>query len=182
VGRLTLPLADEVTKRLFTAIPNMPNPRNVKLIIIEDDVAQARLLSTALKKCLRDHITVITITDPRHAYKYLRSQWVDIVVTDLLMPEIGGIDILRAAKSRNSCAQVIVLTASSTTESLFEAMEGGAVDYLLKPVDPSTLGALVAQADDRITRWRTSLCGTLERAYVSRNEGSSGSAITQISY
>ena len=59
------------------------------------------------------------------------------------MPGPGGLELLRCAKRRNPCTQVLFLTGRSTLEALTDALELGATDYLLKPLDQAELISLV---------------------------------------
>jgi DNA-binding NtrC family response regulator len=72
-----------------------------------------------------------------------------IIVTDLLMPRMGGLDLLRALKDQLSDLTLILLTAQGTVESAVEAIKEGAYDYLSKPVDPQRLRILLTKAVER---------------------------------
>src|SRR5918993_1107923 len=72
-----------------------------------------------------------------------------IVVSDLVMPRMGGHDLLRALKDQLSDITFILLTAQGTVESAVEAIKDGAYDYLTKPVDPQRLQILLNKAVER---------------------------------
>jgi DNA-binding NtrC family response regulator len=72
-----------------------------------------------------------------------------IVVSDLVMPRMGGLDLLRALKDQLSDMTFILLTAQGTVESAVEAIKEGAYDYLSKPVDPQRLQILLQKAVER---------------------------------
>jgi len=72
-----------------------------------------------------------------------------IIVSDLVMPRMGGLDLLRALKDQLSDLTLILLTAQGTVESAVEAIKEGAYDYLSKPVDPSRLRILLQKAVER---------------------------------
>ena len=72
-----------------------------------------------------------------------------IIVTDLLMPRMGGLELLRALRDQLSDLTLILLTAQGTVESAVEAIKEGAYDYLSKPVDPQRLRILLTKAVER---------------------------------
>jgi DNA-binding NtrC family response regulator len=72
-----------------------------------------------------------------------------IIVSDLLMPRMGGLELLRALKDQLSDLTLILLTAQGTVESAVEAIKEGAYDYLSKPVDPQRLRILLTKAVER---------------------------------
>lgn len=137
----------------------------VRLVIIDDDPAQLRILERVLRRGLASHIEIEGLTDSREAFARLQTEWVDILLTDLSMPDINGLDLLRCVKERNRCVQVLLITAVASSDALLEAIDLGASDYLLKPVDHRLLVGLVNQAADRLCRWREALAGTLQRTH-----------------
>jgi len=82
------------------------------------------------------------------------------LVTDLEMPGVNGLELLRCAKRKNPCTQVLFVTGHSTLEALTDALELGATDYLLKPLDQTELIELIEDAEKRLWRWRQALSGT----------------------
>jgi DNA-binding NtrC family response regulator len=135
----------------------------IRLVVVDDDSAQTRILARVLCRQLPAHFHVEAFTDPTRARERVLNDWVDILVTDLLMPEVDGIDLLRFVRDRNRCAQVLMLTAFSTPDTLLKALEHGAVDYLLKPLDLEQMIKLVLQAEARLLRWRHALGETFRK-------------------
>jgi DNA-binding NtrC family response regulator len=80
------------------------------------------------------------------ALDWLHETVFDVIITDLKMVGVGGMEVLRAAKECQPDAEVIVLTAYGTIESAVAAMKAGAYDYLAKPVDPGRLVHVTAKA------------------------------------
>lgn len=130
------------------------------LLLVDDDPAVVRLLTAILNQALGDQLNVEVFTDPTSACQRLDKGGVDILLTDLEMPNISGLEILRFAKKRNAVTQVLFLTGRSSHESLMYALELGAVDYVLKPVDRNELVELVGQAVARQRRWQQALADT----------------------
>jgi two-component system response regulator PilR (NtrC family) len=79
----------------------------------------------------------------------LRSREFDVVITDLRMPEVGGLEILAEAKKLHPDTQVVVVTAFATTETAIAAMKAGAYDYLTKPFKVDEVGLVVERALER---------------------------------
>src|SRR6185369_4304285 len=69
-----------------------------------------------------------------------------LVLTDLVMPDGSGIDVLSAAKERAGATEVIVMTAHSTLESAIDAMRKGAYDFVAKPFSPAHIAAVAQKA------------------------------------
>ncbi|MBN2232533.1 MAG: sigma-54-dependent Fis family transcriptional regulator [Deltaproteobacteria bacterium] len=107
-----------------------------------DDVGQGRLLivedNRSLRESLRevflaDGFLVDEAADGQSALQLLDRLQYDVIITDIKMPNVGGIEVLRGAKAVNSSTVVIVMTGYGTVESAVEAMKLGAFDYLQKP-------------------------------------------------
>ncbi len=105
---------------------------NLSLAIIDDDVAQREVLSGFLRK---QGCQVFACESGEKCLKILAQRYLDVVLTDLRMPGMSGLDILREVKAINPEIQVIILTAFGTIENAVTAMQSGAWDYLTKPVD-----------------------------------------------
>lgn len=138
--------------------------RRTHLVLIDDDPAIVRLLTTVIEKRLGDRLVVTGLTDSVQAREQLDRDCCDILISDLEMPGIDGLELLSFAKRRNAWTQVIFVTGHSTWDRLSEALERGATDYLLKPVDHDELIELVQQLCVRISRWRRALHTTLASA------------------
>ena len=77
------------------------------------------------------------------------------------MPGLNGLQLLRFAKRKNVWTQVVVVTGHSQMEVLSDAMDLGASDYLVKPLDPAELEQSLCEAFSRFHRWRQSLAKTI---------------------
>ena len=141
----------------------MPHPSNrtTQLLLIDDDPSMVRLLTTVLKREFHDDIEIVALEKPLVALQWIQYHVVDILITDLEMPEVNGLDLLKAAKRRNACTQVFFMTGHSTLDALVDAMELGATDYLLKPLDQMELIEVIKDARKRLRRWQEALAGTM---------------------
>lgn len=101
-----------------------------KLLIVDDDLSLRQFLTIFLRK---EGHEIDVASNGERALETLESQSFDVVLTDLRMPRMGGLDLLSEMRERGINSQVIVMTAFSTTETALEAMRRGAYDYIVKP-------------------------------------------------
>ncbi len=94
----------------------------------------------------RDDHTVVTFGDPIEALEAIKAGSFDCVVTDLKMPGMDGVTLLREMRAAECDASVIVMTAFGTIESAVEAMKLGALDYIQKPFEADQISLLVDRA------------------------------------
>jgi len=100
------------------------------ILIIEDEARMRRLLELDLAEAGLD---TLSAPDAEAALGLLRKEQVDLVLTDLKLPGMTGLEFLQAAKRAHAALPVIVMTAYGTIETAVEAMKAGAADYVLKP-------------------------------------------------
>lgn len=101
-----------------------------KLLIVDDEAAQMKALCHTLED---EGFAVLGFTSPREALAALQKQTFDVILTDLMMPEMDGITLLRAALETDPDLVGIVMTGHGTIDTAVEAMKTGAMDYILKP-------------------------------------------------
>jgi DNA-binding NtrC family response regulator len=100
------------------------------ILIVEDEAKMRRLLELNLGD---DGFTVFSAEDAESGLKLLRDHPVDLVVTDLKLPGMNGLEFLQAVKRQNAALPVVVMTAFGSVETAVDAMKAGASDYVLKP-------------------------------------------------
>jgi two-component system response regulator HydG len=100
------------------------------LLIVDDDRANLASLERIFQ---REEVEVLTAADGKEALDLLRRKRVSVVLTDLMMPNMSGLDLLRAAKTVSPESEVILMTAFGTVETAVEAMKEGAWDFVTKP-------------------------------------------------
>ncbi len=115
----------------------------LKLIIIDDEAIVLKRLRQALEK---DGFEVETFEDGSSALKRINEKHFDIVVTDVRMPGLNGIQVLEEIMSRSKQTKVILITGYATIEMAREAMAKGAFDCIAKPFKPSDLREIVNRA------------------------------------
>jgi DNA-binding NtrC family response regulator len=127
------------------------NSTNVPLLIIDDNVGSLEFLSTALEQ---EGLDIRTASDPKQAIDLILRYHPRIVLTDLVMPGLSGMDVLDAVMKYDPTIDVILMTAHYSTESAVEAIKRGATDYLNKPVSISTIqqrvGTLLKEAQQKV--------------------------------
>jgi len=127
------------------SIPSsVPSPRT-KVLVVDDEPALRQVLDIAFR---RQGFDVVTAPGARPAIEALRQHPTPfpLILTDLVMPDGSGMDVLSAAKERSQATEVIVMTAHSTVESAIEAMRRGAYDFVTKPFSTAELGAIAHKA------------------------------------
>jgi DNA-binding NtrC family response regulator len=122
---------------------------NAKLLAIDD---QPGILALLDKFARRFDFEVITRTEPRSALAELPSIKPDVVIVDLMMPGITGLEVLRAIREAERACQVILMTGHPSVDTAIEAVKLGALDYLSKPLDLPRLGTLLTSARKSIER------------------------------
>jgi DNA-binding NtrC family response regulator len=100
------------------------------ILIVEDEAKMRRLLELNLGE---EGFTTFSAEDAETGLKLLRENPVDLVVTDLKLPGMNGLEFLQAVKRQNAALPVVVMTAFGSVETAVEAMKAGASDYVLKP-------------------------------------------------
>ena len=111
-------------------------------VLIVDDEEGVR---SSLRLLLKSHFEVSTASDGNQALELVGSFDPEIILLDVMMPSLDGIQTLRELKSRGVSVPVIMLTAANTVKTAVEAMKLGAVDYLNKPFDVESLTSLIVE-------------------------------------
>jgi DNA-binding NtrC family response regulator len=100
------------------------------ILIVEDEARMRRLLELDLSEA---GYQTFSSADAEKGLDLLRREQIDLVLTDLKLPGLGGLEFLQAAKRLNGALPVVVMTAYGSVETAVEAMKAGASDYVLKP-------------------------------------------------
>jgi len=138
----------------------MSDPRKsaLSLLIIDDNAGSLELLSTALAQ---PGLEILTASDPEEGLDLVHRRRPQIVLTDLVMPNLSGLEVLEQVVEFDPSIDVILMTAHYSTESAVEAIKRGATDYLNKPISIATLRERVGKLLDEARR----------RSHASRLEG-----------
>jgi len=117
-----------------------------RVLIVDDDPASRRLLEVRLRPLECD---VATAGNGEQALAAIRKDVPDLVLLDLQMPKMGGIEVLRALRNEGINVPTIVITAHGSVETAVEAMKEGAYDFITKPVDASHFDIVVRKLLER---------------------------------
>ncbi len=120
--------------------------KDVHILVVDDENSIRELLQEYLSL---EGYKVDTAKDGNDAYEYLRKSYYDIVLTDLEMPGMNGIELLKKANSQGLNHKFIILTGFGTVETAIMALKLGAVDYILKPFKLEELGLIIKKAIQR---------------------------------
>lgn len=120
----------------------------IRVMVVDDELAIARAYARSLSSA---GCEVATACDGEAARRLLQTESFDVIVSDVWMPGMDGIEVLRAARARDLDVSVILLTGAPTEEAALKAVESGVLLYLVKPFD---LRALVQVVENgaRITQ------------------------------
>ena len=133
------------------------------ILFVDDELTTHKIVSHYLKNWQME-----SVYSAREALDALEKKNFVIVITDLLMPEMNGLELLHEIKTRyGNRVQVIVVTISDELDNLTKALDGGAIDFLLKPLIKEDLEEALEHTLAKITRWKRVMGLLLER----RNKG-----------
>ncbi len=138
------------------------------ILIVEDEAKMRRLLEIDLGD---DGFQVLSAEDAETGLKLLQNNSVDLVITDLKLPGINGLEFLQAVKRFQAALPVVVMTAFGTVETAVEAMKIGASDYVLKPFSLEEMRMVVHKELDvhRLRVENRSLREALQQRYEHPN-------------
>ena len=115
----------------------------MKTILVVDGELSVR---EAFNVVLKDEYTVITSESGKEALKSAGETHPDLIILDVVMPEMNGMELLRKLKGTNCSPAVVVVTSARTIKMAVEAMKAGAYGYITKPLDVQEIGLVVERA------------------------------------
>jgi DNA-binding NtrC family response regulator len=119
----------------------------LSILVVEDDPAMREVLTARLESW--GHV-VLAAGDGEEARARLGSGVVDVVVSDVILPDCSGLDVLRLSRAGDRSRPVILVTAHADVDLAVEAMKEGAADFLTKPIETQKLKALLEAAGEEI--------------------------------
>ncbi|NUO51067.1 MAG: sigma-54-dependent Fis family transcriptional regulator [Polyangiaceae bacterium] len=126
----------------------LPSPDALTVLVVDDEPSN---LSSIEKIFQKDGMRVLTAPSARAALDLLRAHRVDVVLTDLMMPAVSGLELLRAIRQAAPDVEVVLMTAYGTVETAVQAMREGAYDFVEKPLKRMTIVKTVRKAAERRT-------------------------------
>jgi len=118
----------------------------IQLLLVDDE---ERFLNTTKIVLEKRGVVTFIATNGLDALKVMDEHRIDVVILDVKMPGVDGVEVLRKSKQKHPLVEVIMLTGHASVESAIEGLKLGAFDYLLKPCNISDLIAKVNEAYDK---------------------------------
>ncbi len=128
----------------------------LKILIVDDEIEISKTLIRFLE--LNDRFIIESVTSPLEALEKVKKEKIHIMLSDIMMPEMSGIELLEKVKAMDGLTQVIMMTAFSTVNRVVDCLEKGANDYLLKPFeDMEEVERIINVTADKLDRWKSVL-------------------------
>jgi nitrogen regulation protein NR(I) len=118
-------------------------PERKQILVVDDEPNLRRVLTAQLE---RDGYDVHTAEDGEQALDVIRDHHIDLVITDLRMPKLDGMELLRRVSALEDPMPVVMITAHGTVDTAVEALKTGAFDYITKPFDQHDVRTIVRKA------------------------------------
>jgi len=141
-----------------------PDNNSLHIMVVDDEQSMCEFLEIIL---VRNNYQVSCFTDAFAAVSSLENTSYDLVITDLNMPDMSGLEMLRTVKKKSPTTETIMITAFASTTSVIEAMKSGAFDYINKPfkVDEILLTIEKALKNSQLQRENLRLHQELEKRF-----------------
>ncbi|MBI3048022.1 MAG: response regulator [Acidobacteria bacterium] len=140
-----------------------PRAHRPKLLVVDDDPHVLQIIRRFAENAGFD---VTSCAGGRAALERVANERVHVAVIDLRMPDVDGLEVLRAIRSAHPDCQTMLMSGQATIDSAIEAAKLGAIDYLTKPFDFGRLKALLATVQEEAARRRRLLAAERE---ITRN-------------
>lgn len=121
----------------------MTEPAKKKILVVDDEATVCRSIRKALA---RDDYEIDVALSGEEGLKLETEKKYDVIIVDLMMPGLNGMDLLKSLKAISPSVQVVMITGYPTMKNTLQAMQIGAFDFLPKPFLPYDLRNLVARA------------------------------------
>lgn len=135
-------------QRLVRCAQRPPSMSVEKILVVDDDLLVRNFLCETLR---RKGIEVSIAENGQKAVKLLKEASFDMVITDMKMDGLTGIDVLRKVKELHPSTLVVIITAFGSIENTVEAMRLGAFNYILKPFSPDAIEAVIEKAREHLS-------------------------------
>jgi two-component system chemotaxis response regulator CheY len=124
----------------------------MRILVVDDFATMRKIVRNVLKQINQTDVT--EAENGKAALAVLRAEQIGLIISDWIMPEMTGIDFLRACKDDPDLKRIpfIMVTAEAQKESVVEAIKGGVDNYIVKPFTPDKLQAAINQAMTRVAQ------------------------------
>jgi len=116
--------------------------RGTQIVAIDDNITNLKLL----EKLLEEKYSIVCFQDALKALTYLKNNQADLILSDLMMPEMTGIGLLKELKFRNIHIPLVMISAYDKKQYIDDAYFNGALKYLVKPINPDELFGVIDSA------------------------------------
>ena len=117
----------------------------MRVLVVDDFATMRKIIKNVLKQISID--SVVEAENGRHALSVLRSEDIDFIISDWIMPEMTGIEFLKACKEDETIKNIpfVMVTAEAQKESVLEAIKSGVDNYIVKPFTPEKLKDIISK-------------------------------------
>lgn len=129
-------------------------PSKAKILVVDDEIYICNIIQEMLSS---DDNEVLTTNLPQEALRILKNQPVDLVLTDLIMGDKSGVDILKSALEISQDIVVILMTGQPAIENAISVLKMGAYDYLIKPFTLESLRATIRRGLEKQNLYRENI-------------------------
>ena len=139
----------------------MRKDEKIEIVVVDDEKYICGVIDEALSS---DKLKIHTFTNPLKALEYIEQNHVDLVLTDLVMGQQSGIQVLETTLENHSDAVVILMTAHPTVQAAISVLRKGAYDFMIKPFRLETLRNIIKKGIEhqQVLRENLSLKGQVE--------------------
>ncbi len=122
----------------------------MKVLVVDDFATMRKIIKNVLKQINLEN--VVEAENGKHALEVLKKEDIDLIISDWIMPEMTGIDFLKACKEDDAIKSVpfLMVTAEAQKDCIMEAIKSGVDNYIVKPFTPEKLQGAIDKARARI--------------------------------
>ena len=138
----------------------------LQCVVVDDDTLILQLVENTLCGPWRDRMAVALFDDPYKAHRHVLSSPCDLLITDLEMPQLSGLELIVQCRQLSPWMQSLIISSHTSVEFLSTAATAGASDYILKPLSPEVVLDRVERAVERVQRWKHVLSSAVARQWT----------------
>jgi two-component system chemotaxis response regulator CheY len=122
----------------------------MKVLVVDDFATMRKIIKNVLKQI--DIVNVLEAENGKHALTVLKNDTVDLIISDWIMPEMTGIEFLKACKGDETIKKIpfIMVTAEAQKDNIMEAIKSGVDNYIVKPFTPDKLREAIDKAKAKV--------------------------------
>ncbi|MGM0380864.1 MAG: response regulator [bacterium] len=124
---------------------------DARVLVVDDEKEIVDMIVRNLKL---EGYDIEGVTDPKEALEKIKEENIQVVITDIKMPRLSGVDLLKEIKKIDGIVQVIMITGYVTPSNIISSLSRGANDCLFKPLDMDRLKEAVDNSVEKLQRWQ----------------------------